>query len=52
MNCQTFSTGFSSGDLGGKGQKRDVVWHFQSLGAMPAGLIEQDDSVGAWFDGP
>ena len=40
------------GGSGRQGQESDVIRHLQPLGAMPAGLIEDDDGVGPRFDGP
>src|SRR5215469_7177294 len=31
-------------------QERDVVWNLEGLGAMPPGLIEEENSVSAWSD--
>src|SRR5205807_10055707 len=31
-------------------QERDVVWNLEGLGAMPAGLIEEENSVSARSD--
>src|SRR5262245_11718620 len=49
MNCQIFSWLLSSGawrEL----QERDVAWNLESLGAMPPGLIEEENSVSARSD--
>ena len=45
MNCQTFSTGLSSGHLGGSGMS--VIFGGTTSSADPchSGLIEQDDGV-------
>jgi hypothetical protein len=46
MNCQIFSWPLSSGawrEL----QERDVAWNLEGLGAMPPGLIEEENSVRA-----
>jgi hypothetical protein len=48
MNCQTFSTGLSSGHLGGSGMS--VMFGGQFGRAVPSGLIEQDDGVRAGRD--
>src|SRR5215467_4838568 len=50
MNCQIFSWPLSSGARGGSCQERDVVWNPEGLGAMPPGLIEEDNSVSARSD--
>ena len=46
--CQTFSTGLSSGHLGGSGMS--VMFHGQFGDAMPSGLIEQETACapGPW----
>ena len=31
-------------------QERDIVWNLEGLGAMPPGLIEQENSVSARSD--
>jgi len=31
-------------------QERDVVWNLEGLGAMPPGLIEEENGVSAWSD--
>src|SRR5262249_41291767 len=31
-------------------QEPDVVWNLEGLGAMPPGLIEEENSVSAWRD--
>ena len=49
MNCQIFSWPLGSGawrEL----QERDVAWNLEGLGAMPSGLIEEENSVSAWSD--
>ena len=49
MNCQIFSWPLGSGawrEL----QERDVVWNLEGLGAMPPGLIEEENSVSARSD--
>ena len=50
MNCHTFSTGFNSGLRGGSGMSVDVVGHGEFGRAMPSGLIEKQDGVGAGRD--
>src|SRR5215467_4328738 len=45
MNCQMFSWPLSSGARGGSCKERDVVWNLEGLGAMPAGLIKEDNGV-------
>jgi hypothetical protein len=46
MNCRMFSTGLSSGDLGGGGHQGDVVGDGERLGEVPAGLVEHKHGVG------
>jgi hypothetical protein len=46
MNCRMFSTGLSSGDLGGAGHQGDVVGDGERLGEVPAGLVEHKHGVG------
>src|SRR5262249_6093071 len=48
MNCQTFSTGLSSGHFGGS---RMMVILAGTSGQVPAGLIDQEDGVGSGRDG-
>src|SRR6478672_7593659 len=48
-NCQTFSTGLSSGHFGGSGMM--VMFAGTKTGRqVPAGLIDQEDGVGAGRD--
>ena len=42
MNCQIFSWPLSSGARGGS-CKSDVAWNLEGLGAMPAGLIKEEN---------
>ena len=51
MNCQTFSTGLSSGHFGGKQNDGDVGRHEEARGQVPAGLVDQEDGVGSGRDG-
>ena len=44
MNCHMFSTGLSSGDLGGK-DKSVMLDGILSLPVVPASLIENQDSM-------
>ena len=44
-NCQTFSTGFSSGDLGGSGSTERFSGKRSLPVVCPAGLIEHDDRM-------
>jgi len=46
MNCQTFSTGFSSGHRGGSGNRVDVWRHDRFGRTVPASLIEDDHGRG------
>ncbi len=50
MNCQTFSTGFSSGALDGEHQG-DVGRHHQLRRGVPAGLVENENGMSAGIDG-
>src|SRR5215204_5919275 len=47
-NCQTFSTGFSSGDLGGGGSKERLCGRRSLSGGMPTGLVEHEDGMRLW----
>src|SRR5881275_2712551 len=47
MNCQMFSTGLSSGDFGGSGIKVILLGTVELGGKVPAGLIEQQNSMGS-----
>src|SRR5262249_15326060 len=49
MNCQIFSWPLRSGTWQ-KPQERDVAWNLEGVGAMPAGLIEEENSVSARSD--
>ena len=51
MNCQTFSTGLSSGERGGNRDYGDVVGHLELGRTVPAGLIHEQDGMGALRDG-
>ena len=51
-HCQTFSTGFSSGDWGGSGSTVAAQWQqgeglrdAQFFGRVPAGLVEHEDGM-------
>jgi hypothetical protein len=44
MNCQMFSWGLSSGERGGSGRS---AWRLEVFGAMPSGLIEDENGVRA-----
>ena len=50
MNCQIFSCGLSSGERGGQRQERDVAWSSEVFGAVPSGLIEDQNGVRARRD--
>src|SRR5467141_2154398 len=50
MNCQTFSWPLSSESAWRQQQERDIARDLESLGAMPAGLIEEDDRMRARSD--
>ena len=45
-----FSWLLSSGAPRRQRQKRDVAWDFEVIGAMPPGLIEDENGVGAGRD--
>jgi len=45
MNCQTFSTGCSSGDFGGKGYDGDVGWDDEHACHMRTGTVENEDGM-------
>ena len=47
MNCQMFSWLLSSGERGGNGKSEMLCGTFKLLRSVPAGLIEDDDGVGA-----
>ena len=47
MNCHMFSTGFSSGALGGKNINGDVGWDLEA-GGVPSGPVDDEYSVSAW----
>jgi len=47
MNCQTFSTGLSSGDFGGKRINGDVGRDSKPHRHMPAGLNDEEHGVSA-----
>ena len=51
MNCQTFSTGLSSGHLVGSGSRVMLAGDDETRREMPAGLIEQQHSKRARRDG-
>ncbi len=55
MNCQTFSTGFSSGAplnaLGWQRQQGDVVGDVQFRGHVPPGLVDDHHRMSAGVDG-
>ena len=44
MNCQMFSTGFSSGDWAW--QDGDVLWDHEIVGHMPSRLVHDENGVG------
>ena len=48
MNCHMFSTGFSSGALGGKNINVDVGWDLEPAGGVPSGPVDDEYSVSAW----
>ena len=48
MNCQIFSSGFSSGHLGGSGTSVMFGENHKTPGQMPAGLIEQKNGMPTW----
>ena len=50
MNCQTFSTGLSSGHFGGSGTKRDVGRDDEPARQVPSGLVEQERRRASWRD--
>src|SRR5215471_4875726 len=50
MNCQIFFLAVEFGCAWRKLQERDVVWNLEGLGAMPPGLIEENNSVSARSD--
>ena len=50
MNCQRFSTGLSSGHLGGSGIRVMLARNDQFGRSVPSGLIEQQHGVRAWRD--
>ena len=52
MNCQTFSSGFNSGERGGSGSKVMLAGTGRLAERVPAGLIEHQDGVAARIDGP
>ena len=45
LNCQTFSTGLSSGHLGGSGSRVMLAGDDETRREMPAGLIEQQHGM-------
>src|SRR5947208_15401632 len=47
MNCQMFSTGLSSGDFGGSGIKVILLGTVELGRKVPAGLIEQQNTMGS-----
>ena len=49
MNCQTFSTGLSSGDFGGIGIMV-MLGGTTNLRKVPSSLIDEEDGVGARCD--
>ena len=50
MNCQMFSWLLSSGERGGSGRSEMLLGNLEVFGAMPAGLIEDENGVGAGGD--
>src|SRR5262249_37916421 len=51
MNCHTFSTGLSSGHLGGSAMMVMLAGNDQACRHVPAGLVDQEDSVGGGCNG-
>jgi len=51
MNCQIFSTGFNSGDFAGRGISVMLLGTASLPRHVPAGLVEQQNGVGAGRDG-
>ena len=51
MNCQTFSTGLSSGHFAGSGGRVMLVGDDEPCRYMPSGVIEQQHGMGARRDG-
>ena len=49
-NCQTFSTGLSSGAFRRQRNDGDVCRHHKTGRQVPAGLIDQEDGVGVGRD--
>ena len=49
-NCQTFSTGLSSGHFGGSGMMVMFAGTTRRVRQVPAGLIDQEDGVGVGRD--
>ena len=45
INCQTFSTGFSSGHLGGSATEGDVWRHDEPAREVPSGLIDEEHGM-------
>ena len=50
MNCQMFSWGLSSGERGGSGKSEMLLGTLSACGAMPSGLIQEENGVGAGGD--
>ena len=46
MNCQTFSTGFSSGERGGSGRSVMFPGTTSAPARVPSRLVEQENGVG------
>src|SRR5438093_13044279 len=51
MNCQTFSTGLSSGHFGGSTMMVILAGTRRRVDKVPAGLVDQEDGVGSGRDG-
>ncbi len=47
MNCQTFSTGFSSGHLGGSAT-RVMFGARPAAREVPSGLLDEEHGMGSW----
>jgi hypothetical protein len=50
MNCQMFSCGLSSGERGGSGRSEMLPGALRSFGAVPSGLIADQNGVSARRD--
>ena len=47
MSCQTFSTGLSSGHLGGEGHEGDVRRHDEPAREVPSGPVDEEHGMGS-----